>query len=43
MEKARDWYEKARPAVDEGKTADTPRWLIDEAKARLGAAPPPAR
>jgi serine/threonine protein kinase/tetratricopeptide (TPR) repeat protein len=43
MEKARDWYEKARPAIDEGKTADTPRWLVDEAKARLGAAPPPAR
>jgi tetratricopeptide (TPR) repeat protein len=42
MDRARAWYEKARPAIDKGTTlappSDTPRWLVDEATARLGAA-----
>jgi tetratricopeptide (TPR) repeat protein len=40
MDRARAWYEEARPAIDKGGTADTPRWLVDEAKTRLGANPP---
>jgi tetratricopeptide (TPR) repeat protein len=32
MGKARDWYAKVRPLIDEGKDlGDTPRWLIDAA------------
>jgi tetratricopeptide (TPR) repeat protein len=37
MDQARVWYAKARPAIDTGKTAETPRWLIDEAKSLLDA------
>jgi len=41
MHQARDWYAKARPALDHGKKAGIPRWLIDEATARLGVTPLP--
>ena len=41
MDQAREWYAKARPAIDGGKgLSDTPRWLVDEAVSLLGVAPP---
>ena len=41
MDQAREWYAKARPAINAGKGGliDTPRWLVDEAVSLLGVAP----
>jgi serine/threonine protein kinase/tetratricopeptide (TPR) repeat protein len=41
MDRARAWYDKARPAIEGGKGLyDTPRWLIAEAVSLLGGEPP---
>ncbi|WP_165253387.1 serine/threonine-protein kinase [Paludisphaera soli] len=40
-QRAREWYEKARPGVAAGHLADTPRWLVGEASSLLEPEAPP--
>jgi tetratricopeptide (TPR) repeat protein len=35
-ERARAWYAKARPAIEQGRLVDTPRWMVDEASRLFG-------